>query len=56
MTKTLKELLIEEIARREEDMNEYWYALKKHDPTTYSFPFHQARVIEELKKKLAKFN
>lgn len=53
---TIKDLLIAEIARREEDMNEYWDALKKNDPTTYSYPFHQARVIDELKKKLAKFN
>ncbi len=41
-----------EIERREESMNEYYEELKKYDPSTYSYPFHQARKIDELKKEL----
>ncbi len=48
-----RQVLKREIERKEKEMNEYWEALKKHDPTTYSYPFHQARAIDELKKKLA---
>jgi len=47
-----KEELKNEILRKETDMNEYWEALKKHDPTSYSYPFHQAKVIDKLKKQL----
>ena len=42
-----------EIKEREESMKEYWGELKKHDHTTYSYPFHQAKKIDELKKKLS---
>jgi len=47
--------LEKEIERKEKDMNEYWDELKKHDPLTYSYPFHQARAIEKLKKELVDF-
>lgn len=49
---TPKEQLIAEIERREKDLNEYWEALQKHDPTTYSYPFHQVAEIDKLKAKL----
>lgn len=47
-----KQELRNEISRREMDMQEYWDALQKRDPLTYSYPFHQARAIDKLKAEL----
>ena len=41
-----------EIEFRTKEMNEWYEELKKYDPTTYSYPFHQAKKIAELRKEL----
>lgn len=51
-----KKELKKEIEEREKSMNEYWDELQKHDPTTYSYPFHQAKKIQELKKDLERMD
>lgn len=28
-------------------MDSYWKGIKKRDPNSYSYPFHQARAIEK---------
>ena len=34
------------LAKKYQDMVQYWEDLQKHDPTTYSYPFHQHKAVE----------
>lgn len=41
-----------EIQRKQKILDEYWAGIQRHDSMTYSYPFHMANEIDNLKLEL----
>ncbi len=43
-----------ELAKKYKEMVDYWDTLKRIDSTSYSYPFHQHKAVENMLKNILK--